>query len=143
VFGLLSAAYAYFGLRWLIRAASGQRWQRPLLFLPVLLMAVELLGRWGNFGFAYALLNLGLIALSGWLVYLGFRLSSYAQLNHGLVTALLISINFFFETDLSYTLRGLVFIVVGSGFIVANVLLSRNKARKSGQTNITLPPDTK
>jgi membrane-bound ClpP family serine protease len=77
------------------------------------------------------------------LVYLGFRLSSYAQLNHGLVTALLISINFFFETDLSYTLRGLVFIVVGSGFIVANVLLSRNKARKSGQTNITLPPDTK
>lgn len=141
VITFLSLVYVGLGIRWLMTAPAAERWSRPLLFLPLAMIGVEILGRTGNPGLAYTILNLSLVALSALLIYLGFRRSSYAQLNHGLLTALLVSINFFFETDLSYTLRGLVFILVGAGFIAGNIMLSRQKAKMPPATLSTSNPN--
>ena len=48
-------------------------------------------------------------------------------LNYGLLVITALVICRFFDTNLSFVLRGLLFIVVGAGFFAANYLLIRKR----------------
>ena len=61
------------------------------------------------------------------LLIAGIRGQSLAQMNTGLfiVSALLVAR--FFDGDLGFLLRGLIFIALGSAFLIANVVMLRRK----------------
>lgn len=58
----------------------------------------------------------------------GIRTNSIACANFGLVLIAALAVSRFFDSDLSFVTRGLGFIVVGAGFLFANVLLFRKRA---------------
>jgi hypothetical protein len=58
----------------------------------------------------------------------GIRSISIARANFGLILIAALAIARFFDSDLSFVTRGLGFIVVGAGFLFANVLLFKKRA---------------
>jgi len=50
-------------------------------------------------------------------------------INLGLVMVSIIILSRFFDTDLSYLVKGLVFALLGIGFIVANYFIVKNLSR--------------
>src|SRR6266436_2004050 len=57
----------------------------------------------------------------------GIRTNSMARANFGLLLIATLAICRFFDSDLSFVTRGIGFIVVGAGFLVANVLLFKRR----------------
>ncbi len=57
----------------------------------------------------------------------GIRTNSIARANFGLLLIAVLAICRFFDSDLSFVTRGIGFIVVGAGFLVANVLLFKRR----------------
>ena len=58
----------------------------------------------------------------------GIRTNSIARANFGLLLIGALAICRFFDSDLSFVTRGIGFIIVGFGFLVANVLLFKRRA---------------
>ena len=58
----------------------------------------------------------------------GIGSNSIARANFGLVLIAALAMARFFDSDLSFVTRGLGFILVGAGFLVANVLLFKQRA---------------
>jgi uncharacterized membrane protein len=57
----------------------------------------------------------------------GIRSDSLARANFGLLLIATLAISRFFDSDLSFVTRGIGFIVVGAGFLVANILLFKKR----------------
>jgi hypothetical protein len=57
----------------------------------------------------------------------GIRTNSIARANFGLLLIAALAITRFFDSDLSFVTRGIGFIVVGAGFLVANILLFKKR----------------
>ena len=79
------------------------------------------------------LFDLYLFVLGLWLLVSGLRNSRQGQMNVGLLALAALVIARFFDGDLSFLLRGLVFIVLGIAFLVANVVLLRRKGESHAQ----------
>jgi hypothetical protein len=64
------------------------------------------------------------------LLYLrqGIKNNSSKSMNYGFVMIAGIVILRFFDTDLTFITRGLIFIVLGLSFLMANIYLSKRKA---------------
>jgi len=58
----------------------------------------------------------------------GIRSDSIARANFGLILIAALAISRFFDSELSFVTRGLGFIVVGAGFLVANILLFKKRS---------------
>ena len=58
----------------------------------------------------------------------GIRANSAARANFGLLLIAALAISRFFDSELSFVTRGLGFIVVGAGFLVANILLFKKRS---------------
>jgi hypothetical protein len=58
----------------------------------------------------------------------GIRTNSIARANFGLLLIAALAISRFFDSELSFVTRGIGFIVVGAGFLIANILLFRKRA---------------
>jgi len=58
----------------------------------------------------------------------GIRSNSLARANFGLLLIAVLAISRFFDSDLSFVTRGIGFIVVGAGFLVANILLFKKRS---------------
>lgn len=65
-----------------------------------------------------------------WLLVTGLRLSQQGQMNLGLLTLTALIVARFFDSDLSFLLRGLIFIGLGLAFLVANVVMLRRKGAR-------------
>lgn len=76
---------------------------------------------------AAALFDLYLLVVGLWLMVDGIRTRKQAQMNVGLLAVTALIVARFFDADLSFLLRGLVFIALGVAFLVANVVLLRRK----------------
>lgn len=77
---------------------------------------------------ALALLaSAALLALGGGLLALGLRGQSASLSNKGLAVLALLFVARFFDTELSFIVRGLGFVLLGLAFLVINVMLSRKK----------------
>ena len=58
----------------------------------------------------------------------GIRTNSIARANFGLLLLVALAFSRFFDSDLSFVTRGVGFILVGAGFLVANILLFKKRA---------------
>ena len=56
---------------------------------------------------------------------IGGRRNSLATLNMGMLMLAVLIITRFFDSDIGFILKGLVFIAVGIGFLVTNIWLAR------------------
>ena len=79
------------------------------------------------------LFDLYLLVAGLWLLVTGLRIDKQGQMNIGLLTLAALILARFFDSDLSFLLRGLVFIVLGIAFLVANVVMLRRKGVGHGQ----------
>ncbi|MGD0016052.1 MAG: DUF2157 domain-containing protein [Verrucomicrobiia bacterium] len=74
-----------------------------------------------------ALFNVYLFALGLGLLVAGVRANRLGNVNLGLLALSVLMIARFFDSDLSFLARGVAFIVVGAGFLTANVMMLRRK----------------
>src|SRR5205807_9007611 len=77
---------------------------------------------------AAALMNCYALWLGIDILVRGIRSNSLARANFGLVLIAALAISRFFDSELSFVTRGLGFIVVGAGFLVANILLFKKRS---------------
>jgi uncharacterized membrane protein len=69
--------------------------------------------------------NLLLAALGIWLIIDGVGKEKMRVVNYGMLLLISVILARFFDSDLGLAVRGLAFIIIGAGFIAANVLLHR------------------
>jgi hypothetical protein len=60
----------------------------------------------------------------------GIESDSLRRMNAGLATLSLTILLRFFDTDLSFVLRGLVFIAIGAGFLYMNLRMVRRRQQE-------------
>jgi hypothetical protein len=77
---------------------------------------------------AAAIINCYTLLLSIDILARGIRINSIARANFGLILIAALAISRFFDSDLSFVTRGLGFIAVGAGFLVANIVLFKKQA---------------
>jgi len=84
-----------------------------LIFLPIFVL--------GCFStLAVILVNLLVLVVGIWLIREGARISNLGLLNAGMVVITSLLICRSFDIDLTYVVKGVLFVVVGSGFFVSN-----------------------
>ncbi len=76
---------------------------------------------------AQALFNLYLLALGVLVFWGGVSRDDLIAANGGMSILALLFIGRFFDADLNLALRGVVFIVIGLGFLTANILFIRRR----------------
>ena len=126
-FGLLAASCCWLGV-----LVKRKQTDKILYGIFPLLVGAAYFGISGKVipaGVAMAVFNVYLFALGMVAIVLGLRRSGLAQLNGGLAILSALIVARFFDTDLSFALRGVVFIALGAAFLVANVVMRRKKAR--------------
>ena len=81
----------------------------------------------GSAGSAQALFNSYVFTTSVALLVTGVRRHQLGTVNGGMLILSALVLCRFFDSDLGFVLRGVVFIVLGAGFLITNVLLLRRK----------------
>ncbi|RYF89014.1 MAG: DUF2157 domain-containing protein [Chitinophagaceae bacterium] len=76
-----------------------------------------------------ALMNLLVLAAAIFTIYRGEQRNHLGILNYGLLIIALLVICRFFDTDLSFVIRGLLFVAVGAGFFIANNRLAKKRRK--------------
>ena len=76
---------------------------------------------------AAGLFDVYLLAIGLWLLITGIRIPRQGQMNVGLLVISALIVARFFDTDLDFLLRGLMFIGLGIAFLVTNVVMIRRK----------------
>lgn len=71
--------------------------------------------------------NVFVLTCGVWMLWRGQVTQSFLRLNTGLVVIGLLAVLRFFDTELSFVLRGIIFIGVGLGFVLANYQLIQKK----------------
>lgn len=95
-------------------------------FLPLSVLAMYMLSFVSN-GFAAVVTNLITLGAGLWYMKQGIDRVKYLTVNFGLVIITILAGCRFFDADLSFVLRGLLFVGVGAGFFVANYAVSKRK----------------
>jgi len=88
-------------------------------------------GRWQSTSCSFAaatVMNCYALVLGIDILARGIRTNSIARANFGLLLIAALAICRFFDSDLSFVARGIGFIIVGAGFLVANLMLFRRRA---------------
>ncbi len=76
-------------------------------------------------------INTLVLALGVFMTYYGGKKLHFGLLNYGLLIITILIICRFFDTDLSFVLRGLLFVAIGVGFFLANYLMLKRQKLKS------------
>lgn len=101
-----------------------ERWPYPEGFILFLLAYMVGLA---SPSLAVVLINLALLAMGVVTVRHGIEQESLRRMNLGLSVLSLTILLRFFDTDLSFVVRGLVFIAIGAGFLYMNMRLVRQR----------------
>lgn len=81
----------------------------------------------GTFAPAAAIFDIYLLVVGLWLLVTGIRIPLQGQMNVGLLVISALIVARFFDTDLDFLLRGLLFIALGVAFLVTNIVIIRRK----------------
>jgi len=92
-----------------------------LLFLPVYFLGMS------SPGLSQIITNLLILALGVSIAYRSAKQQHLGLMNYGLLITLVLAICRFFDDELSFVLRGTLFVAVGVGFFVSNYLMIRKK----------------
>ncbi len=126
---------AFYGWAVVALALWGWRWRRPkaeplVLGAPPLLAFLQL-----NDGAVFQLASLafsGLVFAAALLIMArGIREQRLSVVNAGMVSLAALIMARFFDADLSMVARALIFITLGLGFLITNILLMRRKHQAS------------
>ena len=99
----------------------------PLGIVFIVFVVLFMVGIWLPIG--ALVINLVILTIGIWIVKTGANQSHLGQLNFGLLTVAILIACRFFDTDLSYVMRGVLFLIVGVGFFGANYwMLKKRKA---------------
>ena len=100
---------------------------KPIAYVFMLFIATFLLGLY--LPIAVVLINLLVFAIGILTIREGSRIDHLGILNLGLLIITALVICRFFDTDLSFVLRGMMFLMVGAGFFATNYMMlkKRNK----------------
>lgn len=78
-------------------------------------------------GLAMAMFNVYFLVVGIWLLVTGIRIPLQGQMNVGLLAVSALLVARFFDTDMDFLVRGLLFIALGIAFLVTNVVIIRRK----------------
>ena len=111
----------------LFQFAKRQDWMRTLFgALPLLAL----------FGYAIAgsssvfptfLFNIFLLAVSVYRLMVGIKVNNLSIVNSGMIMLSALVLARFFDSEINFILKGLVFILIGVGFLATNVVILRCK----------------
>lgn len=115
----------------------GPKQKRAVSFLwvafPVLTVIAFALAAWGvPAGIAQAMFNLYTAVVGIAMLVAGVRRGSMVLANYGMVIVSALAILRFFDADISFVLRGIIFIVVGICFLATNLVLVRKRTANGG-----------
>ncbi len=100
----------------------------PIVFAFLVYAPLFFAGIWAP-DLVTILVNLYLLAIGVWLLIRGQQQERLALLNLGLGVIAVLAVCRFFDTDLSFIVRGIMFIVVGGGFVYFNYQLIQKKKK--------------
>jgi len=95
-----------------------------LLFLLIFIIGIA------NYIAATVLINILLLALGILAIKEGADTFDFVKLNYGMLIITILIASRFFDTDISFALRGLIFILIGTGFFTANYLMLKKQKSK-------------
>jgi len=104
---------------------------KPAEFIFLLFIGIFFIGL--NSFYVSLFINLILLGIGIWTIREGARLNHFGILNYGLLIVTALVIARFFDTDLSFVLRGLLFVAVGMGFFFANYRMAKKKREVSSE----------
>jgi uncharacterized membrane protein len=112
---------------------------RPLEYVFVIYFIMFFLSA-GSPVIAQVLCNIVLLAISVLVILKGVKTDRLEILNYGLLILSAQIVCRFFDTDMSFLVRGLLFIIVGAGFFFANFrMLNRRKSKFNALSQIPKP----
>lgn len=91
-----------------------------LLFIPCFIFGIYSV-------YAVVLINLLLLYVGIWTIRQSNKEGDFAELNFGLLIFAVLIFSRFFDYNISFLIRGLLFILVGAGFFIVNYRLYRKK----------------
>lgn len=97
-----------------------------LLFAPFIFTAIFFTGTFNEL-WATILINLMIFTIGIQMIRKGVVSINLGRLNFGLLVVSTLIICRFFDTDLSFVLRGILFLVIGVGFFIANYMILKKK----------------
>ena len=101
----------------------------PIALVSVLFIITFILGLFSSI--AVVLINLCLFGIGLITIFKGAKLDHLGVLNYGLLIIMALVICRFFDTDLSFVIRGTLFVVAGIGFFATNYwMLKKRKANE-------------
>lgn len=113
------------------RALVDGRWLEGIFGLAPLLMTLQLLAGSQRLatGISLIIINLYLLVLGGLILRDGLQGGRLPRINAGLgILSALIAVRFF-DSQLPFTLRGLLFILIGCAFLTVNLWVKRREGR--------------
>lgn len=102
----------------------------PLSAAFILFIVIFILGLFSPFG--GALINLAVLAIGILIIRQGARQDDLGILNFGLMVITALVVCRFFDSNLSFVIRGFLFLSVGAGFFVTNYMII--KKRKTNES---------
>ena len=100
--------------------------------LPILTaVGYALVAPGGRAGGAMALFNVYILVIGIQQLVRGFRSGRIGTVNAGLLTVFALILLRFFDADLGFVFRGVVFVLLGLAFLVVNLVLARRKGAAS------------
>ena len=111
---------------------KGREGFHPMKIVFVLFMIIFAVG-FSSSAAAVVLINLLVLLLGIFTIRLGAKEDHLGVLNYGLLTITALIVCRFFDSDMSFIVRGLLFVIVGVGFFVTNYLmLKKRKSNEAG-----------
>lgn len=120
---LLIMAMIAFLLIWLLKKPN-RKMDEGILLFPLFFL-VYVFGIYVDF--AVVLMNLLVLALSLRIIVKGLKIAHLGTLNFGLLSLTALIACRYFDMDLSFVLRGIVFVIVGVGFFLANMYIIKSR----------------
>ena len=99
----------------------------------VLFAIVFVIGQ-ANYGLGAILTNILVLSLGVFAVKIGADSFRFSILNYGLLIITAMIVCRFFDTDMSFVLRGLLFVAVGLGFFLTNYIMLKKQKRLHSTT---------
>jgi hypothetical protein len=105
---------------------------RPLKFVFLIFLPVFFLGT-SSPASGQALVNLLVLATGLWTAWLGAQKDSLGLLNYGLLIIAALVTCRFFDANLTFVARGILFLIVGTGFFLANYWMLKKRNHDDSQ----------
>jgi len=104
-------------------------------FLFAICLGLSELGAYSS-SVCAVLINLYTLSLGIYSIVIGVRSSAIGKVNFGMLLISLLVLTRFFDSDIGFVLRGVVFIILGCGFMATNFVMVHKKKNQSSFDSI-------